>query len=87
MPACSFCKKHFENPRGLTLFTNDGRSIFYCSSKCRRNSKLGRDGRKVNWVRKKKKGEREISQAVAELQEVKAEEEVRKPEQKEVKKN
>ena len=55
MPACSFCKKHFESPRGLTIFTNDGRSIFYCSSKCRRNFALGRDPKKVRWIKQKKK--------------------------------
>jgi len=52
MPTCSFCKSRFKEPRGLTIFTFDGKSIHYCSSKCRRNAKLGRDGRKVNWVRK-----------------------------------
>ena len=52
MPTCSFCKSKFNEPRGLTIFTFDGKSIHYCSSKCRRNAKLGRDGRKVNWVRK-----------------------------------
>lgn len=52
MPTCSFCKKRYKEPRGLTIFTFDGKSIHYCSSKCRRNTKLGRDGRKVNWVRK-----------------------------------
>jgi large subunit ribosomal protein L24e len=52
MPTCSFCKARFKEPRGLTIFTFDGRSIHYCSSKCRRNAKLGRDSRKVNWVRK-----------------------------------
>ncbi len=55
MPTCSFCKKNYENPRGMTIFLNDGRSVFYCSSKCRRNSELGRDGRKMNWVKKEKK--------------------------------
>jgi large subunit ribosomal protein L24e len=52
MPTCSFCKTRFKEPRGLTIFTFDGKSIHYCSSKCRRNAKLGRDGRKTNWVRK-----------------------------------
>ena len=55
MPACSFCKKNYENPRGLTIFTFDGKSIFYCSSKCRNNAKLGRDPKKTNWVKSVKK--------------------------------
>jgi large subunit ribosomal protein L24e len=55
MPACSFCKKNYENPRGLTIFTFDGKSIFYCSSKCRNNAKLGRDPKKTGWVKSVKK--------------------------------
>ena len=54
MPTCSFCKKMFKEPRGLTVFTFDGRAVNYCSSKCRKNSALNRDPRKVNWVRKDK---------------------------------
>lgn len=52
MPTCSFCKKNYKEPRGLTVFTFDGRSIHFCSSKCRKNTNLKRDPRKVNWVRK-----------------------------------
>ncbi|MBR9705323.1 50S ribosomal protein L24e [Candidatus Pacearchaeota archaeon] len=62
MPACSFCKKQYTEPRGLTIFTFDGKSIHYCSSKCKRNAKLKRDPKKTNWVKKdpdyKKKIER-----------------------------
>ncbi len=72
MPACSFCKKNYEAPRGLTIFAFDGRSIFFCSSKCQRNAKLGRDSKKVNWVRKKvkdnvtKDGEKKVVEKVEE---------------------
>jgi large subunit ribosomal protein L24e len=52
MPTCTFCRKSFKEPRGLTIFTFDGKSIHYCSSKCRRNAALGRDGRKMNWTKK-----------------------------------
>jgi large subunit ribosomal protein L24e len=52
MPTCSFCRRTYEEPRGLTIFTFDGRAVHYCSSKCRRNAALGRDGRKVNWTKK-----------------------------------
>lgn len=58
MPTCSFCKKNYEVPRGLTVFTIDGRSVYYCSSKCRKNFNLGRDPKKVNWVRREKKGKK-----------------------------
>ncbi len=52
MPICSFCRANFKEPRGLTIFTFDGRAVHYCSSKCRRNAALGRDGRKVNWTKR-----------------------------------
>jgi large subunit ribosomal protein L24e len=55
MPTCSFCKKNYEFPKGLTIFTFDGKSIYFCSSKCRRNAALKRDPRKVNWVKREKK--------------------------------
>jgi len=55
MPTCSFCKKNYEFPRGLTLFTIDGRSVYFCSSKCKRNADLKRDPKKVNWVKRNKK--------------------------------
>jgi len=55
MPTCSFCKKHYKEPRGLTVFTFDGKSLHFCSSKCRRNLDLKRDPRKVNWVKREKK--------------------------------
>ncbi len=54
MPVCSFCRKRFKEPRGLTVFTFDGKSIFYCSGKCRKNIEhLHRDPKKVNWVIKR----------------------------------
>ncbi|MEK6914880.1 MAG: 50S ribosomal protein L24 [Nanoarchaeota archaeon] len=52
MPTCSFCKKNYPIHQGLTVFNIDGKSLFYCSSKCRKNANLGRDPRKINWVRK-----------------------------------
>jgi large subunit ribosomal protein L24e len=55
MPTCSFCKKNYEFPRGLTLFTFDGKSVYFCSSKCRRNADLKRDPKKTNWVKSEKK--------------------------------
>ena len=55
MPTCSFCKKHYKEPRGLTIFTFDGRRVHFCSSKCRRNADLGRDPKKVNWIKREKK--------------------------------
>jgi large subunit ribosomal protein L24e len=55
MPTCSFCKKNYSFPRGLTIFTIDGRRLYYCSSKCKRNFELKRDPKKVNWIKREKK--------------------------------
>ncbi|HJX50485.1 MAG TPA: 50S ribosomal protein L24e [Candidatus Nanoarchaeia archaeon] len=75
MPTCSFCKKQYKQPRGLTVFAFDGKSIYFCSSKCRRNTALKRDPRKTNWVKRKKKENKAQEQIEkrAEIQEVKKE--------------
>ena len=80
MPACSYCKKHYHEHKGLTVFTFDGKRISYCSSKCQRNNKLKRDPKKVDWIKRKKKGEKVVRESVEELKEVKGEEE-KKPEE------
>jgi large subunit ribosomal protein L24e len=90
MPTCSFCKKHYKEPRGLSVFTFDGKTIHFCSSKCRRNRDLKRDPRKVNWIKREKKMTKAQKQAEikAELEEEKAEEEAEEIEKKaEVKKS
>lgn len=52
MPVCSFCKQSYNFPRGTTVVQKDGNIKHYCTSKCRKNSEMGRDNKKVNWVRK-----------------------------------
>ncbi len=54
MPECSFCKKSYELPRGLTFVLGNGEVLYFCSSKCQKNNKLGRVGKKMNWVKKEK---------------------------------
>lgn len=54
MPTCSFCKRIFKEPRGLTIFTFDGRAVSYCSSKCRRNAALKRDPKRLKWIKSRK---------------------------------
>ena len=53
MPKCVYCKKTYENPRGLTLVMINGTINHLCSSKCRKNMKMKR--RKVRWISKPKK--------------------------------
>ena len=48
---CVFCGKDEESFKGTHLVTNEGNVLYYCSSKCRKNSlKLKRDRRKVRWT-------------------------------------
>ena len=52
MPVCSFCKNGYEFPRGTTVVQKSGDVRYYCSSKCRKNSEMGRVSKKVKWVKK-----------------------------------
>lgn len=58
MPECSFCKGSYEFPRGVTVVQKSGDAKHYCSSKCRKNSEMKRDNRKVKWVKKTKKAKK-----------------------------
>ncbi len=52
MAVCSFCKDNYEFPRGTTVVQKEGSVRYYCSSKCRKNSEMGRQNKKVKWIRK-----------------------------------
>jgi len=83
MPKCSFCQKVYEFPYGLTLALNDGTILHLCSSKCRKNLKMGRKSKKVNWVRKMKHTKDEM---ITEIKKEAEEKETKKEEKKEEKK-
>lgn len=57
MPKCSYCGNMYDLHKGVTLVLKDGNAKPLCSSKCRKNFNLKR--RKVRWVTKKKKTEKE----------------------------
>ena len=57
MTVCSFCKQNYEIPRGMTIVQKDGSIRYYCSSKCRKNSNMGRDNRKLKWIKKSKESQ------------------------------
>ncbi|MEM2908092.1 MAG: 50S ribosomal protein L24e [Candidatus Hadarchaeales archaeon] len=53
MPAarkCSFCGGRVEPGTGLMFVKRDGTILFFCSSKCERNHRLGRRPHKVRWT-------------------------------------
>lgn len=53
---CSFCSKNIEAGTGKMFVKNDGRTFYFCSSKCEKNMlELRREPRKVKWIRKKAK--------------------------------
>jgi len=50
---CTFCSKAQEPGMGIILALNDGRVLYFCSSKCMRNYKMKRDPKKIKWSRVK----------------------------------
>jgi len=48
---CSFCGLEFPQGTGMMYVKNDGTVLWFCSSKCRKNSlELNRDSRKLKWT-------------------------------------
>lgn len=48
---CSFCGHEFSPGTGIMYVNNDGTILWFCSSKCRKNSLvLKRDPRKLKWT-------------------------------------
>ena len=57
---CTFCSEEIERGTGKMLVQNDGKILYFCSSKCEKNlTYLGRNPKKVGWTRKKKKSKKE----------------------------
>ena len=56
MPKCTYCSDNVMHGRGKILMALDGKQIFFCSSKCEKNYNLGREAKKLGWIKKKKKG-------------------------------
>jgi large subunit ribosomal protein L24e len=65
MAKCFFCTKQIEPGRGL-IFVEHEHIYHFCSSKCFKNRKLGRDKRKVKWIKKARKTKAEIKQELLE---------------------
>ncbi len=58
MPAskkCSFCGGRINPGTGLMFVKRDGSILFFCSSKCERNYRLGRKARRVRWTERSRK--------------------------------
>jgi large subunit ribosomal protein L24e len=48
---CSFCGNPIEPGTGLMFVRNDGGIMWFCSSKCYKNFKMGRDPKKLPWTK------------------------------------
>ena len=78
MPKCSYCGKNYKWPRGLTYVKTDGTVLYFCSSKCRKNWKLGRKSKKVRWIKKEKKEKQKKEKSEVEKVNKKEEKEIEK---------
>jgi large subunit ribosomal protein L24e len=51
MAYCSFCGKLMQKGTGVMLVKKDGKILYFCSTKCDKNSeKLGRKARTRKWT-------------------------------------
>jgi len=48
---CSFCGKEISNGRGTMFVKKDAKILYFCSSKCEKNTfKLKRKARNLKWT-------------------------------------
>lgn len=58
MATCSFCGKPIEKGAGTMYVRNDGKILWFCSSKCRKNMlRLGRRPVDIKWTKSYERGE------------------------------
>lgn len=54
MAYCSFCSEEIPKGCGEMFVFKDGAMLYFCSSKCKKNSiRLKREGRLMKWTSKK----------------------------------
>ena len=54
MARCFFCSKDVEPGRGIIFVTTEGKTIRFCSRKCRQAYRLGRNKKRLGWTKIKK---------------------------------
>lgn len=52
MAKCSFCGKQILQGRGVIFVEVSGKINNFCSSKCKKNRRMGRDPLKLKWIQK-----------------------------------
>ncbi len=48
---CSFCGNAIPVGTGIMFVKNDGKIQYFCSSKCERNTQMGREGKRKKWTK------------------------------------
>ena len=48
---CSFCGNVIPQGKGTMFVKNDGRILYFCSSKCDRNMEMGRVPKRKKWTK------------------------------------
>ena len=51
MARCAFCDDEVKRGTGILFVKKDGKSFMFCSSKCQKNTKLKREGRRQKWTK------------------------------------
>ncbi len=52
---CTFCGGSVPEGRGKMFVKKDGKIHYYCNSKCQKNARMGRTGKKTRWTETFKK--------------------------------
>ena len=50
MVKCSFCRGPMPDGKGRMFVKKSGQVLYFCSSKCQNNFRLGRQGKKQKWT-------------------------------------
>jgi|TARA_Y100000310_G_scaffold320843_1_gene377705 large subunit ribosomal protein L24e len=69
---CIFCGETVERGTGKFLVRKDGNLLWFCSSKCEKNHKLGRSPIKTRWTKTYRKFKGKLTKA-EEMKDVQAE--------------
>jgi len=55
MARCAFCSKDIEPGRGIIFVTIEGKTLHFCSRKCRKAFNMKRNKKRLGWINKNKK--------------------------------
>ncbi|MCS7134466.1 MAG: 50S ribosomal protein L24 [Candidatus Pacearchaeota archaeon] len=50
---CAFCKKDYQQGKGILFVKDSGAVLWFCSRKCRKSFEFGRKPWKLKWTKQK----------------------------------